>query len=190
MSESEKIDASLWVERYADQMYRFTLARVRNSDAAAEIVQSAFFGALQSQRSFAGQSSEKTWLFGILKHKIMDHFRELKKQQNFDLIREDDPDPYKDAYTHDGKWKTPPHDWGSDPEKAAENKQLAAALVKCMEGLSEKFRSILILKEVDGCSSEEICKDLDIQPTNLWVILHRARNQMKKCLEVRWFKNT
>jgi RNA polymerase sigma-70 factor (ECF subfamily) len=190
MSESGKIDSSLWVERYADRMYRFALARVRNADAAEEIVQAAFLAALQSQGSFAGQSSEKTWLFGILKHKIMDYFRELKKRQSLDLAAEDVSDSHENAYNRDGTWKTPPGDWGLDPEKAAENKQLAAALLRCMEELSDKLRRILILREVDGRDTDEICKDLGIQPTNLWVILHRARSQMRKCLEIRWFKNT
>lgn len=181
----EKIDTSLWVDRYGDTMYRYTLVRVQDSGAAEEIVQTAFFAALQAKESFAGRSSEKSWLFGILKHKIMDHFRAKKKTFSLDLSSEDPADPY--SYDAAGHWKQLPQNWNIDPEKAVENKQLAEALSSCLEGLSEKFRRIFILREIEGLSSEEICNEFNIKPTNLWVMLHRARNQLKKCLEARWF---
>ncbi|MFQ5673399.1 MAG: sigma-70 family RNA polymerase sigma factor [Nitrospinales bacterium] len=187
-TQAKKIDTDLWVERYGDQMYRYTLLRVKYPESAEEIVQETFLAAYKSRNSFAGKASEKSWLFGILKHKIMDHFRELKKHQIFDLIQEDDPDPYEDAYDHKGNRKNPPRNWGINPEKAAENKQLLRALGQCVEELPDKFRRLFILKEVDGYSSEYICKELDIQPTNLWVMMHRARNQLKKCLETNWFE--
>ena len=73
-----------------------------------------------------------------------------------------------------------------DPEKATENKELAQVLVKCMNGLSEKFHRLFVLKEIDGLSSEQICKEFGIKPTNLWVMLHRGRNQLKLCMESNW----
>jgi RNA polymerase sigma-70 factor (ECF subfamily) len=82
-----------------------------------------------------------------------------------------------------------PKNWDLSPEKAAENQELAQALLFCMDGLSDKFRRIFVLKEIEGLSSEEICNEFDIQPTNLWVILHRARNRLKQCLEARWFQD-
>ena len=81
MDTSEKIDSEQWVERYGDMLYRYTLVRVKDSVAAEEIVQVTLLAALQSKNSFAGRSTEKSWLFGILKHKIMDHFRQLKNQR-------------------------------------------------------------------------------------------------------------
>lgn len=188
ITSNNKIDSELWVERYADQMYRFALLRVKDPDSAEEIVQATFLAAFKSRNSFAGQSSEKSWLFGVLKHKIMDHFRDLKKRQIFDLIQEDDPDPYEDAYDHKGNWKNPPRNWGINPEKAVENKQLFETLSQCVEELSDKFRRLFILKEIDGYDSKQICKELGIQPTNMWVMMHRARNQLKKCMEIHWFK--
>ena len=73
-----------------------------------------------------------------------------------------------------------------DPEKATENKELAQVLVKCMNGLSEKFHRLFVLKEIDGLSSEQICKEFGIKPTNLWVMLHRGRNQLKLSMESNW----
>jgi len=178
------LDSSQWVDRYGDIMYRFTLLRVKNADSAEEIVQNTFIAAIQSQDKFAGRSTEKSWLFGILKHKIMDHFRSQKRLQNFNLPEESESN--SEEYDDSGHWKIFPKDWGLDPEKAAENTELAQKLEECMNGLSDKFRRIFIMKELDGIDSEEICNEFDIKPTNLWVILHRTRSQLKVCLEAHW----
>ncbi|QPJ65245.1 MAG: sigma-70 family RNA polymerase sigma factor [Candidatus Nitrohelix vancouverensis] len=182
-----QLDSEHWVDRYGDMMYRYALVRVKNPDTAEEIVQTTLLAALQAQDNFAGKSTEKSWLFGIMKHKIMDHFRQSKRLQGFDLSAEDASDPIE--YDASGHWKIFPKDWGLDPEKATENAQLAIALKTCMEGLPEKFRKIFILKELEQMNSSEICNEFDIKPTNLWVILHRARNQLKLCLEAKWFEN-
>ena len=188
MPESDDLDSDQWVDRYADAMYRFTLARVRNPEAAEEIVQATLTAAWQSRKSYAGQSSEKSWLFGVLKHKIMDHFRDLKKRRIFDLLPEEGGDPLEGAFDSTLPWTQPPKDWSLSPEKAAENRQLAEVLTRCVGELPDKFQKVFILKEVDGASAEEICKELDIRPTNLWVMMHRARNQLQKCMEKHWFR--
>jgi len=187
MQNPEIIDSDLWVEKYGDMMYRFALVRVKNQDVAEEVVQSALVGALQSQKSFQGRSSEKSWLFGILKHKIMDHFRAAKKYQTYDLSSDDGADPYERAFDKSRHWHMPVQNWNLDPEKAAQNRQLVAALSLCLDKLSDKYRRIFVMREVDGVGSEEICNEFNIQPTNLWVMLHRARNQLKICLETQWF---
>jgi RNA polymerase sigma-70 factor (TIGR02943 family) len=187
MPNPEKIDSELWVEKYGDMMYRFTLVRVKDQDAAEEVVQQTLIAALQAQKSFQGRSTEKSWLFGILKHKIMDHFRAAKKFQTYDLAPDDDSDPYEKAFDQSKHWKIPVQNWNMDPEKAAQNGQLVDALSHCLDKLSDKYRRIFVMREVDGVSSEEICKEFQVQPTNLWVMLHRVRNQLKKCLETQWF---
>ena len=187
MSDSKKPDTDQWVDLYGDMMYRYTLLRVRNPHEAEEIVQSTFLAALSSLASFEGRSSEKSWLFGILKHKILDHFRFLKKNKIYESISpEDGEDPMEAAYdSQNGAWMTPPGSWDLDPPQALENTKLREALNHCLGGLSEKFRHVFVLKEVDGLESDAICKELGIKPTNLWVILHRARNQLKLCLEAK-----
>lgn len=179
------VDPSQWVDLYGDIMYRYALVRVKDSSAAEEIVQVAFFAALQATDSFAGRSSEKSWLFGILKHKILDHFREIKKNRLLDLTPRDGQDPYE--YDQAGHWKKAPRNWQLDPEKSTENQELTATLALCLDNLSDKFRQVFILKEIEELSTDEICNDFNIKPTNLWVMLHRARNQLKKCLEIHWF---
>ncbi|MFQ5483025.1 MAG: sigma-70 family RNA polymerase sigma factor [Nitrospinaceae bacterium] len=177
------LDCDQWVDRYGDMLYRYTLVRVKDADAAEEIVQIALVAALQAQNSFQGRASEKSWLFGILKHKILDHFRQVKQRRNFEVLAEDDQDPYENAFDAAGHWVHPPRQWTLDPEKAAENNELTEALTHCLHHLSEKFRTIFVFKEIEGWPSEDICNEFNIKPTNLWVILHRARNQLKKCLE-------
>ncbi len=186
MDKPVELNIEQWVDSYSDMMFRFTVLRVKDQDAAEEIVQATFVSALKSKDSFQGRSSEKSWLFGILKHKIMDHFREQKKYANFDTGWEDEPDPLDAAYHANGTWKNQPQHWDLDPEHAHENSQLAEILTECLDGLSDKFRQIFVLKEIDGMDSEALCKEFDIKPTNLWVILHRARAQLRKCLEVKW----
>lgn len=185
---NKEVDPGQWVERYGDLLFRYTLVRVKDQDVAEEIVQTTLLAALQAKNTFEGRSSEKSWLFGILKHKIMDHFRRLKQKRAYELTPEDDADPYEQAFDAHGHWIHPPRPWAYDPEKAAENKELTGALAECLDGLSEKFRSVFVLKEIDGMASEDICKEFGITPTNLWVILHRARNQLKRCLENRNIK--
>ncbi len=179
----ELLEPQKWVERYADMMYRYTLVRVKDPETAEELVQSTFFAALKSQNSFAGKSTEKTWLFGILKHKTMDYFRHSKKTISIDPGSDESSLINFDTAGH---MVPKPGNWNLDPEKVTENNQLAQVLAKCMNGLPEKFHRIFVLKEVDGISSEEICNEFNIKPTNLWVILHRARNQLKLCLESNW----
>ncbi len=172
MESSEPIDSDLWVERYGDMLFRFTLVRVKDPVTAEEIVQITLLAALQSKDSFAGKSTEKSWLFGILKHKILDHFRSLKTQRTYEMPPDEDADPYENAYNTSGHWVTPPRDWETNPEKAAENAELLEALGQCLDGLSDKFRNIFVLKEIEGMNSEDICKEMDINPTNLGVSLH------------------
>jgi RNA polymerase sigma-70 factor, ECF subfamily len=182
-----KLDSSMWVDRYGDIMYRYTLLRVKDVDSAEEIVQNTFLAAVQAQSSFAGLSTEKSWLFGILKHKIMDHFRAQKRLLSFNVS--DNDDSTENEYESSGHWKIFPKDWGLDPEKAAENNELARHLRRCLDALPKKTRQIFIMKEVDGLDSTQICNEFDIKPTNLWVILHRARNHLKQCLETHWLSN-
>ena len=182
MSE-ETLEPEKWVENYADMLYRYTLVLVKGPDVADELVQFTFFAALKSQHTFAGRSTEKTWLFGIFKHKTMDRFRSSKKNLNLDIT---DADADRIQFDTTGHMTPSPNNWNVDPEKATENKELAQVFAKCMNGLSEKFHHIFVLKEIEGLSSEKICKEFNLKPTNLWVMLHRARNQLKLCMESNW----
>ena len=185
----ETINPQLWVKRYSDGMFRFALLRVNDDEHADDIVQNTFLEALKAKDSFAGLSSEKTWLFGIMKNKIMDYYREKKKSQKYGLSLDDDRDPCESDFDGKGHWRALPFSWGIDPEKAVVDKELLQNLRDCISTLSPKFRELYVLREVEGCDSETICSELNITPSNLWVILHRARNLLKKCMEVHLLEN-
>ncbi len=183
------IDTSQWVERYGDMLYRYALLRVKDAELSEEIVQITLLAALQAKDKFAGRSSEGTWLVGILKNKIMDHFRQIKRTRTWDLELDDDRDPCESDFDGKGHWQALPLRWGINPQKAAEDQELGRVLADCMNTLSDKFRRLFVLREIEGMESEKICAEFDITPNNLWVMLYRARNQLKKCLEVRLFEN-
>jgi len=176
-------DAEDWVDKYSTQMFRFALTRVKDQDIAEEVVQETFLAAWKSKDSFSGKSSEKSWLFGILKHKILDHFRQLKKRGEIEFGDPGEWETAENLFQANGKWKAPPTSWGIDPEEAAENLQLMEALSKCVENLSDRFKSLFLLKEMDGLTADEICDQLEIKPANLWVMMHRIRSRLKTCLE-------
>ena len=189
MKDVPKINSDAWVDQYGDALFHFALARVNKQDIAEDLVQETFLAAVKSQERFKGQSSEKTWLFGIMKNKIMEHYREIKKNRKYDLSLEDDRDPCKSDFDGKGHWRSLPFHWGIDPEKAVADKELFQIFLGCMNSLSSKLRQFYILREVEGYDSETLCSELDITPNNLWVILHRARNRLKKCMEVHLLEN-
>jgi RNA polymerase sigma-70 factor (ECF subfamily) len=176
-------DAEDWVDKYSTQMYRFALTRVKDQDVAEEVVQETFLAAWKSKSSFSGRSSEKSWLFGILKHKILDYFRQQKKRGEIEFGDSEDWESAENLFQSNGLWKTPPSNWGINPEQAAQNLQLLEALNKCVESLSDRFKSLFLLKEMDGLTADEICDQLEIKPANLWVMMHRIRGRLKTCLE-------
>lgn len=184
----QDIVSDLWVEQYADILYRFALVRVHNPTVAEDLVQETFVAALKSQNSFRNQSSHQTWLIGILKHKIIDHFRSQSKTISIeqttlsDFKAEDDP-------AGSNASKIPVKEWNVTPESMVEDIVFRETLQKCLDHLPEKAKQLFLLREADDVESAELCKIFDITPTNLWVTLHRIRNQLKNCLERNWFSH-
>jgi DNA-directed RNA polymerase specialized sigma24 family protein len=151
MSE-ETLEPEKCVKNYADMLYRYMLVRVKDPDVDDELVQATLFATLKSQHTFAGKSTEKKWLFGILKHKTMDYFRSAKKNINLNIT---DADANRIHFDITGHMTSSPNNWNVDAEKATENKELAQVLAKFMNGLLEKFHLLFVLKEIEGLSSEK-----------------------------------
>jgi RNA polymerase sigma-70 factor (ECF subfamily) len=173
-----------WLNEHGDYLYRFALARLRDPHLAEDVVQETFLAAIKSP-SFAEQSAPRTWLTGILKHKIIDVMRKnVREIAASDLI--DDEDANVDDFFDDaGKWTDKPLKWDI-PENALEQKQFLGILQTCMEKLPAKSAQIFMLRDVQETDNEEICKELNISPTNAWVMLYRARLGLRKCLEINW----
>jgi len=181
-----------WVDQYGDYLFRFAMSRLRERSLAEEAVQETFLAALKARNTFGGQSSERTWLIGILKHKIIDHFR--KTSRELPLFEEQLPYEQEETFRSSGEWvghwtsKAAPADWGADPIKSIEQKQFWEALDRCLSRLPTRLAQVFILREMDEMSSDEICKVLNITESNLWVMLHRARAQLRRSLETNYFK--
>lgn len=178
----------LELERYRPQLVRYAMLQLRNAAAAEDVVQETLLAALQPGAAFAGQSSLKTWLVGILKHKIVDLIRKQSREQPLDSADDEtDIESFQDAiYAQDGHFRTSPADWG-DPEAALAERRFFEVLERCIAALPKKTARAFTLREVSGLETDEICKELNVTPSNCWVLLYRARMALRECLEGRWF---
>jgi len=177
-----------WVEQYGDYLFRYALMRVRNREQAENLVQETFLAALKARKSFSGRSMERTWMIGILKHKIVDEFRKTFREKpvsSFQMDDEQTTDGFYDAMEKPQKY---PKDWMAAPEALLNSKEFWEILKGCMAKLPERTAAAFSMRELDDMDTGEICKELGITPTNLWVILHRARLQLRACLEQNWFE--
>ena len=176
-----------WLELYGDYLFRFALMRLRNRSAAEDAVQDTFLAGIRGFERFDGRVDVKFWLRGILHNKIVDIIRASVKQNNIsDREREDMEQPSSWLFKHAGIPSRRPDDWGFDPSKAAERDEFWQVFQGCVEKLNGRQQQAFILKEIDNVSSEEVCKLLDVSPNNLWVLIHRARKQLKSCLSINW----
>ncbi len=176
------------IEQHRAYLLRYASLQLRDAGAAEDAVQDTLIAALEGWDRFGGKSSVKTWLTGILKHKIIDHIRRQSREQP--LVAGDSDQGEAEAvdalFLENGHWRQPPSNWG-DPDKALENKAFMAVFEDCARNMSAKTSRAFMMREVMELPTEEICKELDISTTNCWVMLHRARLTLRECLEMKWF---
>jgi RNA polymerase sigma-70 factor, ECF subfamily len=176
------------LEKHRSYLLRIAQLQLRNRDSAEDVVQDTLLAALAGRDSFTGKSSIKTWLTGILKHKIVDAIRRKQRDPVLEsaLPHEIDLEDFDGLFKRNGAWDTAPADWG-DPQAALNRQQFFDILEFCLEKLPPNTSRIFIMREVMELESEEICKELRITANNLWVILYRARMTLRLCLEQNWF---
>ena len=168
-------------------LLRVAVLQLRDNDLAEDIVQDTLVAALQGAQGFSGRSSLKTWLTGILKHKIVDAIRRKSREPAFASLEEETQIEDFDALFDDsGHWENPPADWG-DPESQLSRAQFFDIMQFCLDKLPPNTARVFMMREVMELESGEICKELSITSTNLWVILYRARMALRQCLEQNWF---
>ncbi len=175
-----------WVNLHADYLFNYTISRINTHDLAKDIVQDTFFAALKAQDNFQGKASERTWLISILKRKIIDYYRKINSAKGKAEVK---MNFYTDG-DKEGEWieERVPSDWNNEIEKTIENEELHAVLEKCIKDLPKKYAMVFQMKTIQQFDTEDICKELEITSSNLWVIIHRARTQLRKCMEDNWFK--
>ena len=175
------------------QLHRSYLLRVaqlqlRDRESAEDVVQDTLLAALAGRDGFTGKSSVKTWLTGILKHKIVDAIRRRQRDPVLEssLPEEVDLEDFDGVFKGTGGWDLRPSEWG-DPESALNRQQFFDVMQFCLDKLPPNTGRVFMMREVLELDSEEICKELRITANNLWVILYRARMALRECLEQNWF---
>ena len=174
------------IQQHRAYLLRYAVLQLRNPEQAEDVVQETLLAALEGRARFAGGSSLKTWLTGILKHKILDAIRRKSREQPLAPAGDDDHDAVDALFKQDGHWQQMPATWG-DPEQALENRKFWEIFELCARLLPERTARLYMLREVMEMTTEEICQEFGITPTNLWVILHRARLVLRECLDIKWF---
>ena len=185
------MDPERWVAEYGDALFGFATARVHEPSVAQDLVQETFLAALKGSEGFAGRSSERSWLFGILHNKLADHYRRQYREVALPELEAPVPEEAgafgergmgKDGWLH----KMVPKAWET-PDEVLVNKEFMEVFKRCLARLPANVAHAFSLREMESMPSEQICKDLGVSPNNLWVMLHRARMGLRRCLEVHWF---
>ena len=171
-----------WVKQYGDTLFRRALFLTSNREVAEDIVQETFLAAVKAIDGFSKKSEPKTWLLGILNHKTADYFRQKFRNPEIGA---------NDFFTASGDWtseKAPSKDWIDEPENLLDNSDFQKVLHQCLDDLPEIWRGAFLLKFLENKKGRVICQELGITQTNFWQMLHRAKLQLRHCIEIYWFK--
>lgn len=181
-----KLHPDTWVDSYADYLFNYAISRVSDTEIAKDLVQETFFAGLKSAKNYKGDAAERTWLIAILKRKVIDHYRKINSKKGKAEVRMN----YSSSSDSDGDWleEQVADPFSSFENDAIENEELGMAIYDCISKLPNKQSMVFTMKTVRGMSTEDICKELDINPSNLWVMIHRARTALMGCLNQNWFK--
>ena len=179
-----QIDPNKWIDLYSDYLFNYTITRVNDREMSKDLVQDTFVAGLKSMKNFKGQASERTWLISILKRKIIDYYRKINSKKGKAEVR-----MTYNSDENEGDWL---EERVADPfdktaEDSMENSELGDAIYSCLDKLPAKQATVFKMKTILNYETETICNELNITPSNLWVIIHRARTAMAECLNKNWF---
>ena len=187
MTEDPSQNPEHWLADHGDYLYQYAYVRLRNRATAEDAVQETFLAGIQSLHRYHGSTPIRYWLRGILRYKVIDI---LRKQSREITVNDSDNAEILDSLKF--KWfgipNKNPSPWAFDPDKAYEQSEFWEIFYGCLSRLKRVAGIAFTLRELEGLSTEEICKELDMTPNNLWVVLHRARAQLKTCLESKWMQ--
>lgn len=180
-----QLNPEKWVDQYADYLFNYAVARVSDGEIAKDLVQETFFAGLNSAKNYKGDAAERTWLIAILKRKVIDHYRKINSNKGKAEVRIN----YNTNSDSEGDWL---EEQVADPfskleNDVLENEELGLAIHECISKLPKKQSLVFTMKTIKGISTEDICNELGINPSNLWVMIHRARTALMGCLNQNWF---
>ena len=186
------LDPNKWVDLYADYLYNYAYYRVSNDELAQDLVQEVFLSALKAQNTYKGEASEKTWLVSILKNKIIDHYKKASTKNESPLQLNSYDAPSYDYFFNTkkmGQWQkeSMPKDWDNG-ENNFDTKEFYKTLENCLSELPEKWKGVFTLSLLEDTDSKLVCKEFNLTSSNFWVIMHRAKLQVRACLEKNWLR--
>ena len=186
------LNPAKWVGLYADYLYKYAYYRVNNDELAQDLVQDVFLSALKGKDTYKGEASEKTWLVSILKNKIIDHYKKASTRNESPLQLNTYEAPSYDYFFNTksvGQWnkESMPKDWANG-ETNFDTKEFYKTLANCLSELPEKWKGVFSLSLLEDADSKIVCKEFNLSSSNFWVIIHRAKLQMRACLEKNWLK--
>jgi len=171
-------------------LFRYALLQLKDTELADDAVQETLLAAWQSSANFEGKAGLRTWLIGILKHKIADHWRRSARDIAASEFAQFDEHgsgaDEDDFFTEKGRWISKPAAW-NDPEIALQQQEFWVIFEACQNSLPPKMAQVFMLRELVGLEAEEICQETAISDANYWVTMHRARLRLRECLDIRWF---
>lgn len=182
---THQINPDRWVDEYSDYLFNYAIVRVNDREIAKDLISETFLAGLRSKKYFKGEATERTWLISILKRKIIDYYRKInsKKGQAEVKINYTDED-------QEGEWleEKVADNFEQSAEDNLVNNELGAAIYDCLDKINPKHAKIFKMKTIDNFDTEVICNEFGITPSNLWVIIHRARTALAECMEEKWLK--
>jgi len=179
-----------WLTDYGDDLLVYALSRVQDRDVAEDLVQETYLAAFQGMHQFEERSSARTWLIGILRHKVADFFRRKSRQETRVRNTNHGDAPADELFNEQGFWRTTPQRWSPDPSTALENEEFWRVFDECRAKLPPAVAITFVLRELDQLETDEICATLNISQTNFSVRMHRARAALRACLEQNWFSSS
>lgn len=187
------IDPEEWVASHGDYLFRHALARTGLQQVAEDLVQETFLAAWKSAHRFAGRASERSWLLGIMRNKIADHYRKQRPEissRDVESLAQFEEQHFAGNRLAAGHWNpgVAPVEW-PDARQSLELAEFWETVHACTHKLPEQTARVFLLRELDGWESPAICQELNIKPSHLFVMLHRARLALRRCLELHWFRD-
>jgi len=185
---AQRVDPELWVDEYGDYLYRYAYSRLRDSSAAEEVVQETFLAGIRFHEQFSGQGSERGWLLGIMKRKIVDYVR-LRSKYDRAASYEDENDPSEQLFDEKGNWRQGAMPRVGTADQQVESRELWEIVRGCLGHLPPGQADVFVLSVMEEMDTDEICRELEITPANLWTRLHRARLGLARCVGSQWFSD-
>lgn len=182
------LDPEEWVDEYGDYLYRYATSRLRDASAAEEVLQETFLSGIRHLEQFSGRGSQRGWLLGIMKRKIVDYIRQRSRYDR-DHSYSNESDPSLRLFDEMGAWRNV-ESLGASPDDKIESRELWQVVRECLQNLPVSQADVFTLSVMEEMDAEDICCQLDITPNNYWVRMHRARLGLASCVGSRWFQET